>query len=89
MNNKWLSAAGFFLVLLLLFFLYRKYKVAPVIDFKQLPLVDLNNKMMEAGTRGSARIITFGASWCSSCVLLLHTRTQRPEKYQQHYTEGC
>jgi thiol-disulfide isomerase/thioredoxin len=68
MNTKWLPAAGLIIVLVILFFIYRKYQVAPVIDFERLELVDLNSKKANAGTPGSARIITFGASWCSSCI---------------------
>ena len=68
MNNKWLTVAGLSIVLLFVFFIYRRYKVAPVMDFEKLQLVDLNNRKAGAGTPGSARIITFGASWCGSCI---------------------
>jgi thiol-disulfide isomerase/thioredoxin len=68
MNNKWLYVAGFSLLLALLFLLYRKYQVAPEITFGSLRLVDLDNKPVVLSTGGDATVVTFGASWCSSCI---------------------
>jgi len=68
MNNKWLTAAALSVILIVLFFLYQKYRVAPSISFAQLQLVDLADKKADAIVRGNPRIITFGASWCSSCI---------------------
>ena len=79
MNNKWLYAAGSLIVLLVLFFIYQKYRVAPGIVFEKLPLVDLNNQKTELVTSGSSYIITFGASWCSTCIKELNALKELKE----------
>jgi peroxiredoxin len=68
MNNKWIPA-GLVLVVLIAFFFYNKHHQAPAIDLKSLPLFTLAEEPFDFETLyGGKVIVTFGASWCGSCV---------------------
>lgn len=51
------------------FFFYKKYRVAPGLDFKKLNLVDLTgNPLKFEDFKGKKLIVSFGASWCGNCL---------------------
>src|SRR5687768_12626498 len=69
MRWRWTYVAAGALVLLLLFFLYKKYRVAPEIDFSRIALLDLsgNSVSLEKYT-GKPLVLSFAASWCGPCL---------------------
>lgn len=69
MNKKWLYPAGLVVVLLVVFFFYSRYHVAPAIRFNELDLSDLNGQPVKfAGFRGKKLAVCFSASWCPNCL---------------------
>ncbi len=69
MSKKWKYPAGIVVVLLLSFYFYRKYRVAPAIDLKSLPLYELNGDLAGADYFKSKKaVLCFSASWCGSCI---------------------
>jgi len=74
MNNKLKYAILILLAGLLGLFLYNKYRVAPTIDFKKLPLTDLSGTPVTFESfKGKKLIVSFGASWCPNCIDELNT----------------
>jgi peroxiredoxin len=69
MDKKWLyvlllAVAGFGG-----FYLYRRYQVAPAVNFNGLSLVDMNNVPVTFGQlKGKRTVLCFSASWCGSCL---------------------
>jgi thiol-disulfide isomerase/thioredoxin len=68
MQRKWTYSLGFLVLLILAFYLYKKYKVAPDLTLQKLPLADLQNNTVEIATNeGEKILLCFGASWCGPC----------------------
>lgn len=68
MNKNWFYPAGLIVVLLVAFYVYSRYQVAPKIDFKILNLSDLEGKPFDmASLSGKKVVLSFGASWCGNC----------------------
>jgi peroxiredoxin len=82
MNNKWISIAAFVIAVFLIFFLYRKYRVAPEINFSELRLSTLNGSEvnLKEASPGST-ILSFGASWCGSCVKELRELSEVTQQF--------
>jgi Redoxin len=56
------------------FYLYTKYRVAPVINFSTLSLNDLNgNPVKFEKFKGKKLVVCFSASWCGNCWQELKT----------------
>jgi peroxiredoxin len=69
MSTKWIYATALVIAVFLAFYFYKKYKVAPHIDVKQLSLTDLGGiKSGLENFKGKKLIICFGASWCVNCI---------------------
>jgi thiol-disulfide isomerase/thioredoxin len=68
MNNKWLYVGGIVIVLLISFYFYRKYRIAPEIALANLQLTATDGSPAKIDFSGGAAIVTFGASWCGSCI---------------------
>lgn len=68
MNNKLFYGLILFLALLVAFYLYQKYRVAPSINLQELVLTDLNGQSVSIENfRGKKVVLSFGASWCGNC----------------------
>lgn len=68
MNNKLFYGLLLFLGLLVAFYLYQKYRVAPSIKLQELVLTDLNEQAISIENfRGKKIVLSFGASWCGNC----------------------
>jgi thiol-disulfide isomerase/thioredoxin len=73
MRSKWLLPFLIVIGALLVFYFYRKYKVAPDLDLNSLPLSDLSGKPVQFSSfSGKATIVCFSASWCGPCRKELH-----------------
>lgn len=69
MNKKWFFPILLLIVLLISFFIYNKYHVAPHIKFNNLNLVDSNNQPKNLELyKGKKLLICFSASWCPNCI---------------------
>jgi thiol-disulfide isomerase/thioredoxin len=81
MQKKWLLLGLFLVGGLIAFYFYKKYKVAPAVNFSQLELTDLNNeKIAIENFKGKKLIISFGASWCPNCIDELNTLKKIKDK---------
>ena len=86
MNKKVIVMALTAIVLLLGVYLYKKFNVAPSINFDALELYDLDtNKVAFKNLKGKKLIVSFGASWCPNCIDELNTlkkiKTNKPQTY--------
>lgn len=67
-QQKWMYTLGFILLLILGFYFYRKYKIAPDLTVSALPLTSLDGEAVKLDDlRGKKTLICFGASWCGPC----------------------
>ncbi len=55
-------------VLLLAFYLYNRYRVAPELFIGKLELTDLEGKAVKLESEGKALVLSFAASWCGPCM---------------------
>jgi len=68
MNKRWIALAAVVTGLLIAFYMYRRYRVAPGIDFSKLALVNMRGEQVSLEKlKGQKSIITFAASWCGPC----------------------
>ena len=59
----------FLLIIFGVVFLYRKYRVAPKLEFTHLELMDRDGKIQTFGNlKSGKKIISFYASWCGDCI---------------------
>jgi cytochrome c biogenesis protein CcmG/thiol:disulfide interchange protein DsbE len=68
MTGKWIYAAGIAIALLLGYYAWRRFSVAPGLDFSRLKVETLEGE--SAGVdwfRNHKAIVCFGASWCGPC----------------------
>lgn len=66
---KWTTAAALVLALMLIGFLYNKYRVAPRISFAGLQVIDTQGARVTLQPRaGRSLIVVFYASWCHDCA---------------------
>jgi peroxiredoxin len=73
MTNKWLPATAVLLVIILCFYFYRKYRVAPDIKLDKLELTGLSGQEISmAEFQGQKVILCFSASWCGNCRVELN-----------------
>ncbi len=69
MSRKWVFPLGLIIVILIAFFFYNRYAVAPSIDFNRLSLVDLKGEPVKFSDLGGKKtIVCFSASWCPNCL---------------------
>jgi thiol-disulfide isomerase/thioredoxin len=74
MNKKIIVMALIAILLLLGMYLYKKFNVAPSINFEALELYDLDtNRVTFKNLKGKKLIVSFGASWCPNCIDELNT----------------
>jgi peroxiredoxin len=68
MPKKWIYPAGLAIAILIAFYVYQKYHVAPKINLKELKLVDLEDRPVElTAMKGKKMVVCFSASWCGTC----------------------
>lgn len=81
MSTKWLYPAALIIAVLIAFYFYQKFKVAPSIDVKTIPLTDLEgNNFQLVNFKGKKVILCFGASWCVNCIEELGILSKIKEK---------
>jgi peroxiredoxin len=69
MQGRWMYVALAVVLLLAGFFLYRKYRVAPEIEFANLRLSDLQGSSASLSSyEGKPLVLSFAASWCGPCI---------------------
>ena len=69
MNKKWIYALGLVIAAVVIFYLYKHYRVAPAINFNQLSLVDLDEQPVKfENFKGKKTVVCFSASWCGNCL---------------------
>lgn len=69
MNKKWIYALGLVIAAVVIFYLYKRYRVAPAINFNQLSLVDLDEQPVKFESfKGKKTVVCFSASWCGNCL---------------------
>lgn len=69
MNKKYLFPALLILTLLVAFYMYSKYHVAPSINFKTLSMVNLQGEPVAFDSfKGKKIVVCFSASWCPNCL---------------------
>lgn len=56
-------------ILLFLLFQWKKYRIAPVVDFLKTPLEDTaGNKFIPENLPAAKVLVTFFATWCGDCL---------------------
>lgn len=76
MSKKWVAPAVLAVIVLLAFFLFRRYHVAPSINLNSLSLTDLDGKPVKLTSyQGKKMLVCFSASWCGNCREELNTVT--------------
>ncbi|MGZ3919672.1 MAG: TlpA family protein disulfide reductase [Bacteroidia bacterium] len=70
MNNKLKYVLFAILAVIVVLYLYNKYRVAPGIDLNKLALKDINGQPVKFGAFKEKKVIlTFSASWCGNCLV--------------------
>ena len=65
------------IILLVIFYFYQKYNVAPRIDMNTIAVINENNEPVDfTQYKGKKVIISFYASWCPNCLDELKTLNQ-------------
>ncbi len=68
MPNKLISALVLVIAVILGFYLYKKYKIAPDLELENLQVTDLSGNTVQLDQFvGKKTILCFGASWCGPC----------------------
>lgn len=68
MPKKWIYPAGIVIAVLIAFYIYRKYHVAPEINLDALNLADTDgNPVQLESFKGKKMVVCFSASWCGAC----------------------
>lgn len=81
MSTKWFYPAALVIAVLIAFYFYQKFKVAPSIDVKSMSLTDLEGNTVQLEQfRGKKVILCFGASWCVNCIEELGILSKIKEK---------
>lgn len=69
MRGRFIFVAALLAIALLGFYLYKKYRVAPDLQFRNLPLSDLQgNETTLQSFAGKPLVLSFAASWCGPCI---------------------
>ncbi|MDO9001462.1 MAG: TlpA disulfide reductase family protein [Bacteroidota bacterium] len=72
MNKKLINILILVILGFLGFYFYKKYNVAPTINFEKLSLVDLDNQPVKFSSfKGKKMVVCFSASWCPNCLVEL------------------
>lgn len=67
-NKKYVSAILLTLVAILIFYNYKKYKIAPDITNNNIEFIDAQNNSYTLNTFNDKNsIVVFGAGWCRDC----------------------
>jgi hypothetical protein len=68
MTNKRILALLLLLALVAGVFIYKKFRVAPSIDFSKLSLSDMNGNAVNFNSfKGRKLVVCFSATWCGNC----------------------
>src|SRR3954471_650987 len=68
MSKKLAYPAGLIVAVLIAFFVYQRYHVAPLLKLNELSLADLDGQAVNLKDySGKKMIVCFGASWCGNC----------------------
>jgi thiol-disulfide isomerase/thioredoxin len=68
MFRKWIYPAALIVAILIAFYAYRKYHVAPRLNLNSLNLTDLQEQPAQLGVyKGKKLVVCFSASWCGNC----------------------
>ncbi len=82
MNKKWTYLGCLVIAALLGFYLFQKYSVAPEINFKVLPLENLNGEAVSMESfKGKKLVVCFSASWCGNCMEELQDVSEIKEEF--------
>ena len=68
MFKKWIYPLGLVVAVLIAFYIYRKYRIAPSIDLNALNLVNIEQQPVKMTFfTGKKVVLCFSASWCGNC----------------------